>query len=73
MEGETKTTRIDQKSTFLFLWGYFLKIQDIRKSETPIFERGSHKNVLGQVLTIFQTSPKSDLENYFFFLHFSSF
>ena len=69
MEGETNTTRIDQKSTFLFLW-FFLKIQDIRKSKTPIFERGSHKNVLSQVLTIFQTGPKSDLENYFFFFIF---
>ena len=29
----------------------------MRKSKTPIFERGLHKNVLGRVLTIFQTSP----------------
>ena len=52
MEGETKTARIVQNSTF-----FFLKIQDIKKSKTPIFERGSHKNFLDQVLTIFQTSP----------------
>ena len=56
MVGETKTARIDQKSTF-FISLFFLKIQDIRKQKTPIFERGSHKYFLGQVLTIFQTSP----------------
>ena len=56
MECETKTARIDQKSTFLCLF-FFLKIQNRRKPKTPIFERGQHKNFLGQVLTIFQTSP----------------
>ena len=40
MEGETKTARIDQKSTFFFLFVFFLKIQDIKNSKTPIFERG---------------------------------
>ena len=41
MEGETKTVIIDQKSTFfLFLCFFFLKIQDKRKSKTPIFETG---------------------------------
>ena len=40
MEGETKTARIDQKSTFFNLFIFFLKIQDIRKSKTSIFERG---------------------------------
>ena len=35
---------------------FFLKIQDMRRSKTPIFEKGSHKTFLGQVLTIFQTS-----------------
>ena len=41
MEGEAKTARIDQKSTFFFIsLFFFLKIQDIWKSETPIFERG---------------------------------
>ena len=54
MEGETKTPRIDQKS-FFFLC-FLLKIQDIRKSKRPIFEKRSHKNFLGQLLTIFQTS-----------------
>ena len=58
MEGETKTPRIDQKSTFFIsLLFFFLKIQDIRKPKTATFEKGSHKNFLGQVLTIFQTSP----------------
>ena len=42
MESETKTARNDQKSSC-----FFLKIQDIRKSKTPIFE-----NFLGQLLTI---------------------
>ena len=56
MEGETKTARTDEKSTFYFIsLIFFLKIQDIRKSKTPIFERGEHKNILGQVFTIFQT------------------
>ena len=50
MEGETKTARIDQKSTFFYFFVFFLKIQDTRKSKTPIFERGLHKNFLGQVL-----------------------
>ena len=40
MEGETKTARIDQKSTFFFLFVFFLEIQDIKNSKTPIFERG---------------------------------
>ena len=57
MKGEIKPARIDQKSTFFCFFDIFLKIQDIRKSKTPIFERRSHKNFLGQVLTIFQTSP----------------
>ena len=57
MEGETKTARIDQISTFFYFFVFLLKIQDISKSKTPIFERGSHKHFLGQVLTILQTSP----------------
>ena len=63
MEGETKTPRTDdQESTFfVFLWFFFLKIQNIRKSKTPIYEKGSHKNFLDQVLTIFQTSPGESL------------
>ena len=63
MEGETKTPRTDdQESTFfVFLWVFFLKIQNIRKSKTPIYEKGSHKNFLDQVLTIFQTSPGESL------------
>ena len=56
MEGETKTARIDQKSTFFYFFVFFfLKIQDIRKSKTPIFEREQYKTFLGQVFTIFQT------------------
>ena len=50
MEGETKTARIDQKSTFFYFFVFFLKIQDTRKSKTPIFERGLYKKFLGQVL-----------------------
>ena len=62
MEGETKTPRINQKSTFfLFFVFFFLKIQDTRKSKTPIFEKRSHKFFLGQVLAIFQTSPSTEL------------
>ena len=57
MEGEIKTARIDQKSTFFISLFFPLKIQDIRKSKTPIFERGLHKMFLDQVLTIFQTAP----------------
>ena len=54
MDGETKRARIDQKSTFFYFFvSFFLKIQDIRKPKTPIFERGYHKKFLGQVLTIF--------------------
>ena len=62
MEGETKTPRINQKSTFFsFFVFFFLKIQDTRKSKTPIFEKRSHKFFLGQVLAIFQTSPSNEL------------
>ena len=43
---------------FLFLC-FLLKIQDIRKSKTPIFEKRSHKNFLDQLLTIFQTSSST--------------
>ena len=53
MEGETETARIDQKSTLFYLLFFLQKIQDIRESKTSIFERGSHKIFLGQVLTIF--------------------
>ena len=59
MKSETKTQRIDQKSPFFDFFVFFLKIQDKRKPKTQIFEKGSHKNFLGQVLTIFQTSPVS--------------
>ena len=37
MEGKRKA--IDQKSTFFISLVFFLKIQDIRKPKTPIFER----------------------------------
>ena len=36
---DTKPPRIDQKSAFFYFFDFFLKIQDIRKSKTPIFER----------------------------------
>ena len=57
LEGETKTARVDKKSTFFCFFVFFPKIQDLRKSKTPIFESGYHKNFWGQVLTIFQTGP----------------
>ena len=56
MEGETKTARIDKKPTFFIFLFFFLKIQNIRKSKTLIFERRYHKTFLGQMLTIFQRS-----------------
>ena len=61
MEGKTKTARIDQKLTFFYVFVFFLKVQDIRRSKTPIFERKSHKFFFGQVLTIFQTSRGDNL------------
>ena len=57
-EGKTKTARINQKTNFLIFLFFFLKIQDLRKPKTSSFERGEHKNFLGQVLTIFQISPQ---------------
>ena len=63
MEGETKTARIDQKLTFLISF-FFSKIQNIRKSKIPIFERVSHKKFLGPVLTIFQTIPALSIRSY---------
>ena len=42
------------KNQFFFLCFFFLKVQVIRKSKTPVIERGSDKKCLGQVLTIFQ-------------------
>ena len=57
MGSEMKIARIDQKTTFcFFLCFFFLKIQDIRKSKIPIFEKGLHQLFLDQVLTIFQTA-----------------
>ena len=66
MEGKTKTAIIDQKSNFFLFLCFFLKIQDIRKSKTPILKRGWHKNVLGQVLTILQTGPFKEVLDFFF-------
>ena len=56
------------KNQLLFYLVFFLKIQDIRKSKTPTFERGQRNNFLGQVLTIFQTGPNTyscEVCNYF--------
>ena len=58
MKCETKTARIDQKSIFFSLF-FFLKVQVIRKSKTPVIERESDKKCLGQVLTMFHTSPNA--------------
>ena len=38
MERETKTVRIDKKSTFFYFFIY--KNSGYKKSKTPIFERG---------------------------------
>ena len=57
MEGETKTARIDQKSTLFYFLFFLQKIQDIRESKTSIFERGSHKNVLSQGVDHFSNKP----------------
>ena len=62
MEGETKTARIEQllKINFSFIsLFFFLKIQDIRKPKTPSFERGYHKNVLGQAIPYPNTESSS--------------
>ena len=59
-KAKQKQRELTKNQLFLF-YCFFLKIQDIRKSKTPVFERGSHKNLLRQVLTIFQTSPKINL------------
>ena len=58
MKCETKTARIDQKSIFFSLF-FFLKVQVIRKSKTPVIERESDKKCLGQMLTMFHTSPNA--------------
>ena len=58
MECETKTARIDRKSIFFSLF-FFLKVQVISKSKTPVIERESDKKCLGQVLTMFHTSPNA--------------
>ena len=42
---------------FISLLFFFLKIQDIRKSKTPIFERGSHKKFLVKCLPFFKLAP----------------
>ena len=52
MEDETKTPKLTKNVLFFISLVFFLKIQDIRKSKTPIFEKGLHENLSGQVLTI---------------------
>ena len=56
-----KQQKLTKKSTFFISLLFFLNIQDIRKSKTPILEKESHKNFLGQMLTIFQTRPSVSL------------
>ena len=55
-KGKQKQRELTKNQLF-FISLFFLKIQDIRKSKTPVFERGERKNFLGQVLTIFQAGP----------------
>ena len=57
MEDKTKTPKIDQKSSFFISLFFFSKNSGYKEPKTQIFEKGSHKNVLDQVLTIFRTSP----------------
>ena len=61
MEGEIKTARIDQKSTFIYL--FFSKNSGYKETKTSIFERGYHNSLLGQVLTIFQARPYTNRNN----------
>ena len=56
-KAKQKQRELTKNQHFFYFFVFFLKIQDIRKSKTPIFEKGSHKIFLGPVLTIFQTSP----------------
>ena len=56
-KAKQKQRELTKNQLFLFLCFFFLKIQDIRKSKAPIFERGYHTFFLGQVLTNFQTGP----------------
>ena len=60
-KAKQKQRELTKNQHFFYFFVFFLKIQDIRKSKTPIFEKGSHKNFLDQVLTIFQTSPGESL------------
>ena len=55
-KGKQKQRELTKNQLF-FISLFFLKIQDIRKSKTPVFERGERKKFLGQVLTIFQAGP----------------
>ena len=43
-KAKQKQRELTKNQLFLFLCFFFLKIQDIRKPKTPIFERGEHKN-----------------------------
>ena len=52
-----KQGELTKNQLFFYFFDFFLKIQDIRKSKTLIFERRQHKDLWGQVLTIFQTGP----------------
>ena len=60
-KAKQKQRELTKNQLFYYFFVFFLKIQDIRKSKTPIFERGSHKKFLGQELTIFQTSPEKQI------------
>ena len=63
-KAKQKQRELTKNQLFCYFFVFFLKIQDKRKSKTPIFERGQHKNFLNQVWTIFQTGPNMNvLEN----------
>ena len=52
-----KQRELTKKSTFFYFFVFFSKNSGYKKIKNTNFERRSHKSFLGQVLTIFQTSP----------------
>ena len=43
-KAKQKQRELTKNQFFFCFFDFFLKIQDIRKSKIPIFERGQHKN-----------------------------
>ena len=52
-----KQRELTKKSTFFYFFVFFSKNSGYNEIKNTNFERRSHKSILGQVLTIFQTSP----------------